>query len=368
MLAGGRSLLRAARYAGAGLVGATLSEMIYLKCQYRRLPSAQGPAAGTARPAPLRRSSSRALPLPQVLRPLQSLGATALERQRTDDEVPRAVLRRHGSASAPAEAAAASGGGGAAAPPPRRRNILFVGDSLVTGVGCSAEGGMRGPAMPRAVSEYVARQLRTEVRWTAIGEIGFDVAELHAELLPAVEREARAAEDGGQRIDMVVLVCGLNDFKQAYTRPHRTASGFHGQLGAFVDAIHAAAGAQCEVVLPALPVNHAPVFDGVWPLQPLLLKLASLWDEQKQALALAAAGRGGGGGGGGGGGAAAADAGLRPAGERRVAFVSPGGEPWWSGRQYWAVDGIHPNDDGYRIWGEHIAQQILGQALLRGDA
>jgi len=34
-------------------------------------------------------------------------------------------------------------------------------------------------------------------------------------------------------------------------------------------------------------------------------------------------------------------------------------DEWWSAKQYWAVDGIHPNDEGYRIWGEHIADGIL---------
>ena len=31
----------------------------------------------------------------------------------------------------------------------------------------------------------------------------------------------------------------------------------------------------------------------------------------------------------------------------------------WASARYWAADGIHPNDEGYRIWGEHIAQGVL---------
>ena len=41
-----------------------------------------------------------------------------------------------------------------------------------------------------------------------------------------------------------------------------------------------AAGEQCVVVLPALPVHRAPVFDQMWPLQPFLHDLAALWDDQ----------------------------------------------------------------------------------------
>ena len=34
-------------------------------------------------------------------------------------------------------------------------------------------------------------------------------------------------------------------------------------------------------------------------------------------------------------------------------------------RKLWAKDGIHPNDEGYRIWGEYIGSYILRQALLQ---
>ena len=33
-------------------------------------------------------------------------------------------------------------------------------------------------------------------------------------------------------------------------------------------------------------------------------------------------------------------------------------------RRYWADDGIHPSDEGYRVWGEHIGMSMLKQALL----
>ena len=53
---------------------------------------------------------------------------------------------------------------------------------------------------------------------------------------------------------------------------------------------------------------------------------------------------------------------------RRIFFV--GGEDdeipeWWAAREYWAEGGIHPNDAGYRIWGEHIAESITRQLGLR---
>ena len=78
----------------------------------------------------------------------------------------------------------------------------------------------------------------------------------------------------------------------------------------------------------------------MWPLQPFLETLAGLWDEQKRALAQ---------------------------GVRRVSFVNHvEGDEWWAADRYWAADGIHPNDEGYRVWGEHIAQAVT-QCLRNGS-
>ena len=101
-------------------------------------------------------------------------------------------------------------------------------------------------------------------------------------------------------------------------------------------------------MLPALPVTYAPVFGGDWPvtvtMRMLLANIASLWDEQKEALASKLPNMGG-----------------------RISFVrnQPAEDAaFWHEVQYWARDGIHPNDKGYTVWGEHIAQGIVRQALL----
>jgi len=130
----------------------------------------------------------------------------------------------------------------------------------------------------------------------------------------------------------------------------RTATCFRQELSTFVSAIHDETGVGCTVVLPALPVGRAPVFEGVWPLQPVLQHLADKWDEQKKALADRARSTG--------------------AKVRRIAFVRNTTDDEFhdcvgdASASYWAVDGIHPNDEGYRIWGEHIGQGIVRQALL----
>ena len=43
-------------------------------------------------------------------------------------------------------------------------------------------------------------------------------------------------------------------------------------------------------------------------------------------------------------------------------------DEWWADTRYWADDGIHPNDAGYRVWGEHIGRSILRHVELRRAA
>ena len=69
----------------------------------------------------------------------------------------------------PTEGAGAARAASAAAAPMRR--IVFLGDSLVTGVGCAPDGG-KGPALPRACAALIARALSVDVQWVAIGETG----------------------------------------------------------------------------------------------------------------------------------------------------------------------------------------------------
>ena len=67
---------------------------------------------------------------------------------------------------------AASAGRAPAPPSPRRRyNLIFLGDSLVTGVGCSSAD---GPAFPRAVASRLAQLLGVDVRWQCHGVNGGD--------------------------------------------------------------------------------------------------------------------------------------------------------------------------------------------------
>ena len=368
-----------------GVVGG--AQGLYLYGQYRALPEPRGPLSGVVqylREKQQQQQSSTALAhAPVAGEASASASASAPQPQPTPPpgQAPRAgFLVRTLSGSA-------SGADGAEGAPTRpRKNILFVGDSLVTGVGCAPDANA-GPTLPRACAAFLAKALRVDVTWAAIGQTGADVASLN-NLLPAVGREVRNAQERGGTIDMVVVVCGLNDFKHAYTSFRRTASGFKMELSAFVEALHAETGVQCTVVLPALPLHHAPVFSQAWPCRPLICQIASWWDDQKAALAERAS---------------ALTA-------RRICFVyaahprAPPARParapcpprarvrvlrglsgrcaarrgdarrrnnvegFYEIRRYWAADGIHPNDEGYQLWGEHIGMAVVRQALLSGPA
>ena len=103
------------------------------------------------------------------------------------------------------------------------RTILFVGDSLIAGVGCS-----RGETiLPRRVAHQMAQALGADVHWRAYSNIGGDVKQLQSTVLPQVDNflaswagDGAAASGGpvsssnGAPVDCVVVMCGLNDWKR----------------------------------------------------------------------------------------------------------------------------------------------------------
>jgi lysophospholipase L1-like esterase len=163
-------MARRATLYGAGAGAALLvGEMLYVRAKFRLPPDARGPLAGVEQP------------------------------------------------TAVSSAAAGRGWLRSADPPPRQLNIVFLGDSLVTGVGCSAEASeARGPVLPRRVAELLAQQLGTSVAWSCVGETGADVSMLRTRMLPMLQSEIQrvTASGEGQRVDAVIVMTGLNDIKE----------------------------------------------------------------------------------------------------------------------------------------------------------
>lgn len=218
-----RRALRVASVAGFGVTACAGAQGLYLNSKYKPLPEASGPQSGVFVHALLERLEDK---LPSM--------------------VPRRHLHRRHSSPADAHASGAatscstaSTDADSTAAPSGKRKLLFVGDSLITGVGCSPEG-HAGPALPRAIAEFVCRHLRQDVEWTALGHTGANVRELAESEVPRVRDEVARAHAAGERYDAVVVVLGLNDFKRAYQSSHHTAGSFHTELSELVASIQQA--------------------------------------------------------------------------------------------------------------------------------
>lgn len=173
--------------------------------------------------------------------------------------------------------------------------------------------------------------------WRALAQTGADVAAMRDALLPLVA--ADAAAHVGEPPAVLLLLCGLNDFKQQ----HRGASSvaFRRALQELLADIRKLTGPSTLVVLPALPLDSTLLFPK--PLKWAVVYLAALYDAQKRELAAA----------------------LGSAG--RVVFVDVPTIARGDAPQLLSRDGVHPNDEGYARWGEHIAAAVALR-LLAADA
>jgi len=214
---------------------------------------------------------------------------------------------------------------------PVRKNLVFFGDSLVTGVGCSSQD---GPVMPRRTADLLAQAWGVEVCWTALGETGADVKELRGRLFPSLEKEVARCGQAGERLDAVVIICGLNDIKSCFlhAQPSKHPGSYRRDLHELVAGIKELAGEQCLVLLPAVPLECTPRFTSHWPLSSFIKGAAALWEGQKRSLV------------------------QQLSSEEHVAFVpAPESIPG----EAFCEDGMHPNDSGYALLAEHLARSLV---------
>ncbi|KAJ8909131.1 hypothetical protein NDN08_005825 [Rhodosorus marinus] len=229
----------------------------------------------------------------------------------------------------------------------KARRILFIGDSLVQGVGC--EDG-NGPTLPRKVAEFLADKWKVDVSWRALGISGGDVRQLREEVLPLLQEDVTVvksqrtrllSEDSDKEllsrppVDAVFLVVGLNDWKKA-VRTGRSWRSFREDLHELVRDIKEICGEDCTVVLPSLPgVDFAPLFRE--PLRSLLRVMNGRWDEQKRYLA---------------------------ENLKQVHFVDKPTLKFWGttsaevSDEMFCNDRVHPNEKGYTKWGEYLAESL----------
>jgi lysophospholipase L1-like esterase len=206
--------------------------------------------------------------------------------------------------------------------PPALR-VLILGDSLVSGVGSDIE---RAPPLPERLAQVLAERLGRPVSWKAVGITGADVATLREAVLPAAKADAIVEPPA-----VVVLLCGLNDFKRLLRG--RTPAAFREELRGFLSDLRALAGPNALLVLPGLPIHATQRFPT--PLHQLACLLATAWDAQKEALA------------------------TLDCSDDRVVYIQEPRLSLEEGKMLVCDDGVHPNGLGYALWGEHIAGQIV---------
>ena len=236
--------------------------------------------------------------------------------------------------------------------------IVFVGDSLVMGVGSSAESWSKGPALPRKAAELIARRSRRAdgcedtVRWSSFAVNGGDVRTLRRQLMPQIRTES-AALGRREPVAAVVIICGLNDWKRMLV-DFRTPAAFRKDLARLIADIRDELGADVRVVLPGMPsVVGAPFLGRHFPLRWFIDQVAAAWDSQKVILA-----------------SSLdrvefietvsfteidADALELSRGESAEGGVGGGGE---EERPPYAPDGLHPNEWGYGMWAEQIVAKV----------
>ena len=338
---------RAAARAAAAAAGLVVAQMAVLAATYETPLDAGGPHLGVCSPTHLRdpaahrgeeyaRGGSRFADAAAV----RALGRRRAQRAPTagDEAGPSASYGPHtaqlrGSGrdgellahSARGVCGSKSGGG---------VRCIVLGDSLVSGVGSDVSG---SPALPQRFAAALAERLGAQVTWRALGKTGADVAAMRSALLPHLRADAAAAPDAAPTV--LLLLCGLNDFKRAHRGA--TSSAFHDELTALVAEIRDICGPHTLVVLPALPLAATARFPV--PLHWLVCALGARYDEQKRKLAqrFARSGR-----------VLFVDAPALPAAAEVPALLS--------------VDGVHPNDVGYGLWGAHIAEAVAAHLRARG--
>ena len=341
-------LRRTAARAASAAAGLVVAQAAVLAATYETPLDAGGPHLGVCCPTPLAQKAPAGVPM-----------LRGVEYARFDGSLDVPVAARASWWRRPQRA---PGGGGEAAQPepllarsshfrgsrgeaeamahaPRGPiKCIVLGDSLVSGVGSDVSG---SPALPQRFAAALAERLGAQVTWRALGKTGADVAAMRLSLLPHLRAEAAAAPDAAAGPTVLLLLCGLNDFKRAHRGA--TSAAFHGELSALVAEVRDICGPHTLVVLPALPLAATARFPV--PLHWLVCALGARYDEQKKKLA------------------------QRFARCGRVLFVdAPQLPPQAEVPALLSVDGVHPNDLGYGLWGAHIAEAVATHLRARGAA
>jgi len=167
--------------------------------------------------------------------------------------------------------------------------LLFLGDSLVSGVGGESPGDAAAPAaLPQRVAAHLADRVGEEVQWASAGITGADVERLAEEGLPRLKEKmllasSRSTDAPIERV-IVVLVVGVNDLRQLKLGYRLRLRGLVSELLCIGDAVSGPEGGPLSVeavLLPGLRIADAPMLQR-WPLQCFLAPFCVLWEREKR--------------------------------------------------------------------------------------
>jgi hypothetical protein len=131
----------------------------------------------------------------------------------------------------------------------------------------------------RRIAEYT----NDHVEWHTFAYNGSDVQELNEKLGAELDKYSMESSPNTiRKVDAVVFMCGLNDFKRV-VEGNKTPEQFYHDLRLLVNGIHNRFGKECHVILPGLPMHWTTAFPT--PLNSLVVKLAQVWDDEKKRLA-----------------------------------------------------------------------------------
>jgi len=193
--------------------------------------------------------------------------------------------------------------------------------------------------------------LNSKVEWYSVGKVGATVDDLDP-LLDKFFQTLQVSRDDEEGELIVILVCGLNDWKSFFVNFPRGFGllGFRNNLQKTITKIHTkSAGHQLKatVYLPALPVSIGILDEDfgpkIKPLGYLFQLVCYLWDNQKQIIASECK-------------------------ENNVVFIE---EPTLKSEYLEAAlkmnnkgkfisdDGVHPSRRGYFYYAIHLSDRII---------
>ena len=250
--------------------------------------------------------------------------------------------------------------------------VVVIGDSLAIGIGCveswdihknqtdlmyrveklSVDGKLNiddSPVFPRAFSQTLSKRLRRRIRWRSAGVDGGDVNDIRRFCAGVIQEESEKDKPP----DIVIILCGINDFKKAVSNPFNSAKSarkFRKNIETLSEEIRRHAPTS-SIIFPALPVQlfHKNSIVNILPLSFFLDTIIGYWDSQKKLVAD-----------------------ISPSNVTYLGLTAREILQWYDpiddeddlrNNLLISSDGVHPNRRCYQKWGASLANKFCDEVL-----